>query len=155
MIYMLMMTNPSSTMQFNRVFHYGGLADRVRNSDFIVSEGSILAILGKGISQQISPIPEDVLKASCLQKVEGSEHTLHFFHTLTGLMFVLIAKADYNLRRSVFDELYQAYVERMLRHPTYQLDHTGAGQPINANQYREFTDEVDRIIGNYQPQRTA
>jgi hypothetical protein len=152
-IFLVMLTTKSSTLQFVQTYRHpdgkDGIASSVGQGNQLLTWSGLLSAYMVGMSCQISPVPADVLQASPLQCVEGAEHTLHCFQTKTRLMFSVLTTAGFKLNQDIFHELYLAYADYMLKHPSYTIDDTGAGQPINDKTYPDFCAAVDAIVARF------
>lgn len=111
---------------------------------------SILSTYCFGFSREINPVFPDPLDASPLRLIEGREHDLHVYFTPTKIGFFALTTAGHPLRRDIFQELYAAYVDLVLKHPAYVVDFQGAGQPVSTEVYVAFTAAVDAIAGRAQ-----
>jgi hypothetical protein len=129
-IFLVMLTTKSSTLQFVQTYRHPDGKDGIASS---VGQGNQLLTW--------SGLP--------LQCVEGAEHTLHCFQTKTRLMFSVLTTAGFKLNQDIFHELYLAYADYMLKHPSYTIDDTGAGQPINDKTYPDFCAAVDAIVARF------
>lgn len=136
-------------MSFFRVFDSSNINTKLLQSDsnFPLQFSSVLASYVSGSAVQISPIDPDT--CSGLQLIEGHDHNIHVHRTQTGNHIVFFTDVVTTFTKPLFDACYTALVDTVLRHPTYELDHTGAFQTITAKSYEVFAKRVDDIVASF------
>ena len=142
-VHMIMITNKSGSLIYSRTFNDQGLNVKLLQSNWAVTTSSILVTFVVGMSQQVAPVPDDPLMCSGVQLIEGHDHNLHFCATASGNAFVFITDPATTTVRELFAECYGAFVDTVLRHPSYALDSSGAGQHIHSAKYDVFTARLD------------
>jgi hypothetical protein len=68
------------------------------------------------------------------------------FVTQTGHTFVFISDPLTTQTKELFDVAYLSLVEGVLRHPNYEVDHTGALQTITAKNFEVFAKRIDDCV---------
>eukprot|EP00672_Neobodo_designis_P020930 CAMPEP_0174829098 /NCGR_PEP_ID=MMETSP1114-20130205/1731_1 /TAXON_ID=312471 /ORGANISM="Neobodo designis, Strain CCAP 1951/1" /LENGTH=145 /DNA_ID=CAMNT_0016062841 /DNA_START=43 /DNA_END=480 /DNA_ORIENTATION=+ len=139
-VHLLLIINRAAGLQFSKVYQPVGLNEKTLDSNLLMTRASMLSVL-LGYTQQISPVPEDPLESSFAKVIEGAEQDMHFFRTPTGTIFVLVCSRGHSVPKRVFDELYLAFADYLMKHPTYSVD-----QPIGSAKHGDFIRAADDVI---------
>ena len=145
-VHLLWIVNKSGQLIYNHTFtSKDKLGDIGLSGDRQVTVASVLYGL-HGMSRQIAPVPADVMDCDGMSLVEGTDHNLHIFETVTGVKFVLLSDTDLSSCDAILSEVYQLYVDFVLKNPFYTLDNSGIGQPIR---FPAFTSLVEATVTRY------
>lgn len=141
-IHLLWIINKSGQLVYNHFFAGKEcVGEHARSGDSQMTMASVMYGL-HGMSRQIAPVPADVLDCDGISLIEGSEHNILMFETPTGVKFVLFADTQTRDASLLFNQLYQAYADYVLKNPFYGLDSAGIGQPIRIGYFSTLVGEV-------------
>jgi hypothetical protein len=141
-VHLLWIINKSGQLVYNHFFAGKEvIGEGARSGDSQMTMAAVLYGL-HGMSRQIAPVPADVLECDGISLIEGSEHNMLIFETPTGVKFVIVADTQTKDASYLFNQLYQAYADYVLKNPFYGLDSAGIGQPIRIGYFSTLVEEV-------------
>ena len=136
------LVNKSGSLIYRRTFEREPKDLAPVSADRLMQLGSTMYSLD-GFTKEI---------ANCggVQLVEGSHHNLHVHFTPTGLCWILVTDPFTGNVAQVWNDIYSAYSDFVLKNPFYVFDSSGIGQPI---QISAFNDAIDDIVAKENARR--
>lgn len=149
-VFMLFIVNKSGSLIFRRTFGDApAINPSVLEGNWCLNTASIWGTYVTGLSKQIGPVPKNPEEGSGAELVEGHDHNVHYHATATGTSFIFFTDTLTLNVKPLYDDLYQAYVDAVLKHPMYTLDSTGAGDQIKTKSYSYFVSLVDNAVARF------
>eukprot|EP00033_Pygsuia_biforma_P005059 GCRY01005552.1.p1 GENE.GCRY01005552.1~~GCRY01005552.1.p1 ORF type:complete len:134 (+),score=18.47 GCRY01005552.1:312-713(+) len=128
-LYSLYIINKDGGLIFQRSFNKG--MNTLTTNDHLRLAGTFHTM--HAISSTLGPKP-----SSGIQCIETGDFTLHCYLTPTGTKFFVIIDPSHPPLSPMFQSLYEAYAEYVLKNPFYQLN-----QPIKCTR---FIQKVDALL---------
>jgi hypothetical protein len=135
-VHLLWIINQSGQQIYKHVFTAKeNIGELGRNPDLHITLPSVFFGLCS-MTREISP-NQRPLDASGMNLVEGTEHNIHVFETPTTLKFVLVTDPGTTSCDTLFQDLYVAYVDFVLKNPFHSVDEGGIGLSIRIPAFTE------------------